>query len=117
MENEQYLRPAARRAADKASLNLLLLAGVLLAAGAARADWPQFRGPTGDGHAAPAGTPVGLPLHWSETENVKWKTPIPGRGYSTPAILDGQIWLTTATPDGHDFFVLCINAAKGDIVY
>ena len=40
----------------------------------ARADWPDFRGPTGDGHvtAADANKPIGLPLKWSETENVKW---------------------------------------------
>ena len=45
----------------------------------AQADWPEFRGPWGDGHvSAPGDTkPIGLPLHWSETNNVKWKTEIP----------------------------------------
>jgi outer membrane protein assembly factor BamB len=74
-------------------------------------DWPGFRGPGGDGQAQA----TGLPLSWSETENVSWKTEIPLRGWSTPVILDGQVWLTTATPDGHDFFVLCLDAGTGAV--
>jgi len=88
-----------------------------LGAGAVFADWPEFRGPWGDGHvSAPNVTvPVGLALRWSETENVKWKTEIPGRGWSTPVVLGDQVWLTTALPDGHDFFVLCLNAKTGEV--
>ncbi len=55
-------------------------------------EWPQFRGPNGDGHAAA----TGLPLRWSESQNVVWKTAIPGRGHSSPVISDDQVWLTTA---------------------
>ncbi len=85
----------------------------------ARADWPEFRGPTGDGHAAlaPGGGPVGLPLHWSETSNVVWKTAIPHRGWSTPVVLGGQVWLTTATEEGHDFYAIGLDAAKGAIQF
>jgi outer membrane protein assembly factor BamB len=94
----------------------LLLAG---APSSARADWPEFRGPWGDGHAtAPDDTRLaGLPLHWSETENVKWKTEIPERGWSTPVIMGGQVWLTTATEDGHDFFAICVDEASGKILF
>ena len=83
----------------------------------ARADWPSFRGPHGNGHATGPGEtkPLGLPLRWSETENVTWKTPIPHRGWSTPVVLGEQIWLTTATPDGHDFFAICVDAKTGKI--
>ena len=90
---------------------------LLLPLAAARADWPEFRGPLGDGRAAAPGDakPLGLPLRWSETENVAWKTPIPHRGWSTPVVLGGQVWLTTATTDGHDFFALCVDAATGQI--
>jgi outer membrane protein assembly factor BamB len=56
------------------------------------AEWPQFRGPGGQGHA----TAVGLPDAWSESENVVWKTPLAGRGWSSPVIADNEIWLTTA---------------------
>jgi outer membrane protein assembly factor BamB len=61
--------------------------GFSLTAGA----WPQFRGPSGDGQVDGK-----LPTEWSESSNVKWKTNIPGRGYSSPVIGDGIIWVTTA---------------------
>lgn len=56
------------------------------------ADWPQWRGPTGQGIA----DATGLPTHWSETSNVVWKAVLPGRGWSSPVIEGNQIWLTTA---------------------
>jgi outer membrane protein assembly factor BamB len=59
-------------------------------------DWPQFRGPTGDGLA----TATNPPLTWSPTQNVSWKTPIPGRGRSSPVVLGDRIWLTTAVETG-----------------
>ncbi|HEY3862783.1 MAG TPA: PQQ-binding-like beta-propeller repeat protein [Verrucomicrobiae bacterium] len=85
----------------------------------ARADWPDFRGPWFDGRASAPGqtAPLGLPLTWSETENVKWKTAIPYRGWSSPVILNGQIWLTTATVDGHDFFAICVDEQTGRILF
>ena len=56
-------------------------------------DWPQFRGPDGEGHS----TEKGLPLEWSESKNVLWKTPVTGRGWSSPVVAGGRVWLTTAT--------------------
>jgi outer membrane protein assembly factor BamB len=59
-----------------------------------RADeWPAWRGPDGSGHAADAHD---LPIMWSETENIAWKTPLPGRGWSSPVIAGDRIWMTTA---------------------
>lgn len=58
-------------------------------------DWPQFRGPTGQGHS----TEEGLPLEWSETRNIVWKVPVPGTGWSSPVVSDGRIWLTAAVED------------------
>lgn len=99
--------------------SLAALTVVLLALGgtAAQADWPQFRGPYGDGQvSAPGDTrPMGFPLQWSETNHIKWKTEIPYRGWSTPVVLGGQVWLTTATVDGHDFFAICVDAETGRI--
>jgi outer membrane protein assembly factor BamB len=99
----------------------LLLLLVSLGTLPARADWPEFRGPWGNGHAsAPGDKALGLPLNWSETNNVKWKTAIPFRGWSTPVVMGrvvtgSQVWLTTATDDGHDFFAICVDADTGRI--
>ena len=57
------------------------------------ADWPQWRGPGGQGHADGAHD---LPVSWSETENIAWKSPLPGRGWSSPVIVGNQIWMTAA---------------------
>jgi outer membrane protein assembly factor BamB len=75
--------------------------------------WPQFRGPTADGQA---GNP-GVPLQWSETQNVRWKTPIHDRGWSSPVVWGNQIWLTTATPDGKRMFAVCVDRDSGKIVH
>jgi outer membrane protein assembly factor BamB len=94
---------------------------ILLAANlsAVQAAWPDFRGPYGDGHVSAPGDDkaVGLPLEWSESKNINWKTEIPLRGWSTPVIMGGQIWLTTATEDGHDFYAICVDEATGKILY
>ena len=68
---------------------------VILAAAAsvsAEDEWPQFQGPRADGHSSA----TGLPLTWSEKENVAWKVAIPGGGHSSPVISGNEIWLTTA---------------------
>jgi len=83
------------------------------------ADWPEFRGPFGDGHVAPPGDTnvVGLPLTWSETNHIRWKTEIPHRGWSTPVVLGGQVWLTAATESGHDYFAIGVDKASGRIMF
>ncbi|NLX99763.1 MAG: PQQ-binding-like beta-propeller repeat protein [Rhodopirellula sp.] len=81
------MRDIVRRFIGPAVLTLL----IPLADGHAE-DWPEFRGPGGRGHA----TVGAAPLQWSEKDNLVWKAPIPGRGWSSPVVLDGRIWLTTA---------------------
>jgi outer membrane protein assembly factor BamB len=75
-------------------------------------NWPQFRGPDGQGHAASSR----LPLTWSETEHVRWKTPIHDRGWSSPVVWGNQVWLTTATVEGKKLYAMCIDLATGRIV-
>jgi outer membrane protein assembly factor BamB len=58
-------------------------------------DWPQFRGPGGQGHSSE----TGLVNVFSETKNVVWKTPVPGLGWSSPVVSGGKVWLTAATGD------------------
>ena len=75
--------------------------------------WPQFRGPTGDGHTKS----TGLPLTWSETANIIWKTPIHDRGWSSPVIWNDQVWVTTATRNGRQLFAVCLDRARGKLVH
>ena len=98
-------------------LLIVLLALWSLASAVARAGWPEFRGPWGNGHASAPGDAklAGLPLHWSETNNVKWKTAIPFKGWSAPLVLGNQVWLTAATEDGHDFYAIGLDAETGTI--
>jgi outer membrane protein assembly factor BamB len=95
------------------SLALQLACGFAFSSPSLRADdsWPQFRGPTGQGVAVAAN----LPLTWSETENVRWKTVIPGEGWSSPVVLDGQIWLTSATEEGRSLRAICVDLASGKV--
>lgn len=88
---------------------LFLIAANLLARAAT--DWPEFRGPTGQGIS----TAKNVPLHWSATSNIVWKTEIPGDGWSSPVLANGQIYLTTAGTDstGISLRVLCLNAKAG----
>ncbi len=55
-------------------------------------DWPEFRGPGGQGHSPERD----LPLEWSESQNIVWKTPVPGLGWSSPVVAGGRVWVTTA---------------------
>jgi outer membrane protein assembly factor BamB len=88
------------------------LTGWLALHGWVGADWPQFRGPTGDGRSAARG----LPLQWDEETNVRWKVPVHGLGWSSPVVLGNQIWLTTATEDGHRLYAICLDGETGEVV-
>jgi outer membrane protein assembly factor BamB len=74
-------------------------------------DWPQFRGPTGQG----VSDEHNLPLTWTETKNVRWKTAIPGRGWSSPVIQGDRIWLTTATEEGRSLRAIAVDVNTGAI--
>jgi outer membrane protein assembly factor BamB len=94
-----------------------LVAASILLAGQARlaspADrWTEFRGPAGTGHSES----TGLAREWSEKKNVVWKTPVHGRGWSSPVVMGKKVWLTTATPEGHDLSVLAIDRESGKVV-
>jgi outer membrane protein assembly factor BamB len=83
-------------------------------------DWPQFRGPTGDGISDSKNVPV----RWSEKQNIRWKRKIHDKGWSSPVIFGDQIWLTTAHSEGEgkavtraDFFAVCVDRKTGAIVH
>ncbi|MBX3437454.1 MAG: PQQ-binding-like beta-propeller repeat protein [Planctomycetaceae bacterium] len=74
--------------------------------------WPGFRGPTADGHA----DDTGLPVTWSEAENIAWKTPIHGLGWSCPSIWGERIWVTTANEEGTELSYLILDRDSGQIL-
>ena len=82
-----------------ASLVLLAAGTVWLSSASVDTTWPQFRGPAGRGVA----DIDGLPIRWSATENVKWKTTVPGRGWSSPIVWGDQVIVTSAISPGTGF--------------
>ncbi len=74
-------------------------------------NWMRFRGPNGQG----VSEETNLPLEWSSTENVAWKTPIPGNAWSSPIVYDDHVFLTTTTEEGKACRVICVNRKSGDI--
>jgi outer membrane protein assembly factor BamB len=91
-----------------APLLLLLLCTPTFAA-----DWPAWRGPTGQGHSEEKN----LPLTWSETENVKWKIKLENQGNSTPVIWGDKIFLTQANKGGTQRSLLCFARADGKLLW
>jgi outer membrane protein assembly factor BamB len=90
---------------------------VLLSVSAARADdWPEFRGPTGQGHAT-----GNLPTEWGPEKNVTWKQEVPGEGWSSPVVSGGRVYLTAAVPagagGGFSLRALCLGARDGKTVW
>ena len=89
----------------------VLAAGWITIVGYA-AEWPEFRGPTGQGQA----TETGLPVHWSESINVVWKTPVEGLGWSSPVIRGENIWMTTATDEGRSLRAVSFDKSSGRLL-
>jgi outer membrane protein assembly factor BamB len=82
----------------------------LLAAAAGATDWPQFRGPGGQGVAEE----TGLPVRWTKTENVRWKAALPGEGASSPVVAGGRVYVTACSGPRQDrLHVLCFDAQSG----
>ena len=79
----------------------------------APADWPWWRGPNRNGVAVDQRPP----LKWSETENVLWKAPIPGRGHGSPIVVGDQVFLATAEPGTLAQSVLCIDRHAGKLLW
>jgi len=78
----------------------------------AETNWPQFRGPTGQG----VSDATGLPAKWGENENVAWKTAVHGKAWSSPVVWGDQVWVTTATEDGRELGVVCVDKNSGKVL-
>lgn len=90
------------------------------AAGSVLADeWPEFRGPTGQGLASA----TSLPIEWSPTTNTAWRTDLPGLGWSSPVLTHGRAFLTTAVPaddkpdSAQSLRVLCVDVGSGKLLW
>jgi outer membrane protein assembly factor BamB len=90
-------------------IQILVISQVIIAGD----NWPSFRGPTNDGIS----DAKELPVEWSESKNIQWKTAIHDQGWSTPVIWENQIWVTTATEDGHNLYAVCVDFKSGKIIH
>jgi outer membrane protein assembly factor BamB len=88
----------------------LLFATALITTQLIAADWPAWRGPTGDGHSAAGQT---LPVKWSESENLVWKAAVRGRGHGSPIVMGDHVYLATADVETEEQLVLCFDRANG----
>ncbi|MEO2003106.1 MAG: serine/threonine protein kinase, partial [Candidatus Poribacteria bacterium] len=124
-----------RDRAPRALAGILALIVLVVPAAAAAENWPRWRGPLDTG-VAPGGDP---PVEWSEDRNVRWKTPLPGLGHSTPIVWGDRVFVTAAVPHGdamparhdaahgshdslpithsYEFVVLAIGRENGDILW
>ena len=78
--------------------SVMLLFATMIVSNLTAAEWPQFRGPGGQG----ATSEVNLPLVWSDTENIAWKTELPGYGASSPIALGDRLYVTCYSGYGID---------------
>jgi outer membrane protein assembly factor BamB len=77
------------------------------------ASWTHFRG-SGLNGIAPG---KGFPLSWNDSTHVSWKTPIEGKGWSSPVVLDQQVWLTTASKEKKEMRAICLDLKSGKEVF
>jgi len=114
MNGQQRFVPVTRRHKSGVLLAVLFAATVAFSSSAAADGWAQFRGPNGQGHAD---HPTNLPLTFGENENLAWKTPIPGKGWSSPVVHAGRVWMTTASDDGHSLRAVCVDLKTGRLLH
>lgn len=97
-----------------ACLGWVALVGMQAPVSGADADWPWWRGPARDGSAV---LQPELPLNWSETDNILWKTPIPGRGHGSPIVVGEHVYLATADEEQATRSLICLRRENGETVW
>jgi outer membrane protein assembly factor BamB len=109
---EQALRSTLSQGKENRTAAPIALRAVLPAEGAEH-QWPRLRGPDGQGTAPEAQ----MPLHWSPTENIVWKTEISGSGNSSPVVWNDRIFITSASADGASRKILCYSRGQGKLLW
>lgn len=94
------------------SLVSIVVVSAGLSALYAEDNWPQFRGPTGRGHS----TAKDVPMKWN-ADSVVWKKTLKGQGQSSPVNWGDQLFLTSASEDGKERYVFCLNRKNGEILW
>src|SRR5687767_5583554 len=90
------------------------LGGLLLVCGLAAAeDWAGWRGPRADGTVSDSG----YPLAWTATTNVRWKTPIPGTGHSSPVVSKGRVFVTACVESERKRVLYCVDRTTGNVLW
>lgn len=108
----RLITPRVLRISHFAFLICIASASVAAGEGHIGSNWPEFRGPTGDGHAVDASIPTVI-----DQSVVRWSTPIHGRGWSSPVVWEDQIWVATASVDGKTMSALCVDRLSGKIIH
>ena len=93
--------------------SLSCLAILVLAMPASAGDWPQWRGPRGDGNS----DETNFPQKWSATENIAWKTRIPGRGHASPIVVGNKVLTVSAIKETEERALLCLDRRNGTILW
>lgn len=91
-------------------ISCLLLTCLFITPALAEDDWRVWRGPNANGVAAAGETPV---IKWTESQNIRWKVPVPGRGHSSPIVVNDRVLLSTADEKKQIQSVLCFDRASG----
>jgi outer membrane protein assembly factor BamB len=76
-------------------------------------DWPCWRGPRLDGTSAE----TGVPIRWSPTENIRWKTALPGKGHSSPVVWGDRVFVTSCVEDKGERLLLCLDRRDGKVLW
>lgn len=116
MKIQESTKPAMPEQSRSRHFCAWLLAFWLVAVGSpsrASENWPQWRGPSFNG----SGTATGLPSVWSATENVAWKTPLPGAGGATPVVWEDRVFVTSLDDETKDLIAYCIDRTNGKILW
>jgi hypothetical protein len=96
------------------ALRFLTFLSFVLSSGAGLgADWPQWRGPLGDGTSSD----TGIPMQWSASANVIWKTEIPGRGHASPIVVKGRVLTVSAIKETEERVLVCLDRQSGKILW
>jgi outer membrane protein assembly factor BamB len=90
-----------------------LLLAVSLASAAQAENWPQFRGPTGQGLSSE----TNLPIKWSASENIAWKTPLAAEGWSSPIVYGDRVFVTGTTAGGSKCHIISLDRNSGKTIW